>query len=676
MSEVGALIVKLRAETAEFREEMGKVKSDLNSLKGGADEAGEGITRNMTSSRESVMLLGEEVGVHMPRALSMFISKLDGVGAAMEMAFPIIGIVAIVGIIGKLIEKHEEYVAALRKSADEAESLSIKEMDTSKSMELANLKLDDQIAKLEGRPTVNRLKEALLESAIAVDKLEEAFAAQFEKINAEIEKTGGVWHTFWRDFKEATTFSKGFDLIDVSKAQGETKAALGAVTTQIQKIKDLEADLASSTTADQRKANVEKLKVAYTLLGNEEAAAANLVFKNTPEEAELYTHLAHAAGDAAEHVKQLGFESDNAAKKQTVGGLEEAAEAQKKRQEALRAELADAEQAAKEQTRVLTQEAKENEEFYKSVESQTRKGEAERVSIINEAMKEIAAAKQKEADAVLKAALQEAEEQEKAAVQAAKNLETLHKRTASETTAAEVSAIQAQVSAEVEGYQKRLAALDKYAKDYEKKVAELQGKIYEAELKGGAQITAVQQSDLLRQSEIIQQAYGRMSEAIATDIAKSIVQNKSLAQAFRQTGEEMAEAMIKNLIMAEMTGDKQKLIDAKQAFHNAMGMVPFPLNLVVAPAMFAATMAFEQGGEVPGSGAVPILAHGGETVVTKALTERVESAERGGSEMHMHNTFAPQIHAIDADGVDTMLKKHAIVFQRHVTATMRKYHRT
>jgi hypothetical protein len=35
-------------------------------------------------------------------------------------------------------------------------------------------------------------------------------------------------------------------------------------------------------------------------------------------------------------------------------------------------------------------------------------------------------------------------------------------------------------------------------------------------------------------------------------------------------------------------------------------------------------------------------------------------------------TYAPQIHAVDATGVDAMLSKHASVFQRHIAATMRR----
>ena len=119
MSEIGAMVIKLQAQTAEFRDDMGKVKADLDGLKGSAGKAGEAMDHSMTDSRESVMLLGEEVGVHMPRALSMFVSKLPGVGAAMEMAFPIIGIVAVIGIIGKLIEAHEKAKQAMAALPDQ-----------------------------------------------------------------------------------------------------------------------------------------------------------------------------------------------------------------------------------------------------------------------------------------------------------------------------------------------------------------------------------------------------------------------------------------------------------------------------------------------------------------------------------------------------------------------------
>jgi hypothetical protein len=141
----------------------------------------------------------------------------------------------------------------------------------------------------------------------------------------------------------------------------------------------------------------------------------------------------------------------------------------------------------------------------------------------------------------------------------------------------------------------------------------------------------------------------------------------------------MAEQMIKNLLMMELTGDKEKLINAKAAYGRAFkamaGIPPAPMwGYAAGAAAFASVMSFEVGGKIPGEGAVPIVGHGGETVVTKALTDRVESSEHGGSKgggMPSIN-YAPQIHAVDATGVDAMLSKHASVFQRHITAAVRR----
>ncbi len=91
--------------------------------------------------------------------------------------------------------------------------------------------------------------------------------------------------------------------------------------------------------------------------------------------------------------------------------------------------------------------------------------------------------------------------------------------------------------------------------------------------------------------------------------------------------------------------------------------------------MMAAAMSFEVGGKIPGSGPVPVIGHGGETVVTRALTDRVERAEGSGgssASMHVHNHFSPQVHAMDADGVDRVLSKNAAVFHRHFAATVRR----
>src|ERR1700719_513491 len=108
MSEVGALIIKLQAETAEFRADMGRVKSDLNDIKGGAQETGEGMDRSFAESRGSLMLVEESIGVRLPRHLNALLVQIPGVGAAFAAMLPIAGVAVAIDIIAKLIEKHDE----------------------------------------------------------------------------------------------------------------------------------------------------------------------------------------------------------------------------------------------------------------------------------------------------------------------------------------------------------------------------------------------------------------------------------------------------------------------------------------------------------------------------------------------------------------------------------------
>ena len=268
--------------------------------------------------------------------------------------------------------------------------------------------------------------------------------------------------------------------------------------------------------------------------------------------------------------------------------------------------------------------------------------------------------------------------------QLAKNKLALHHSSAAEILSAEITASQAQEDAEVAALNTELTNLDRFDKNYLSHVVTLEAAITKAKAKGAADRKSLATEAQHQQLMDIQNSETRMKESIASSVASSIVMNKSLAASFRQTGEQMAEAMLKNVIMMELTGNKEKLINAKKAYGNAFAQMsaipPAPMwGYAAGAAAFAAVMSFEEGGKIPGAsvgsaGAVPIIGHQGETVVIKALTDRVESSERnrgGGGGMPSIN-FAPQIHAVDATGVDAMLSKHASVFQRHITAAMRR----
>ena len=68
-------------------------RGSFDEIKAGAATMGRETSGSMMEARHGVMMLGEEFGIHLPRGLTMFISSLGPVAAAMEAAFPFLAII-------------------------------------------------------------------------------------------------------------------------------------------------------------------------------------------------------------------------------------------------------------------------------------------------------------------------------------------------------------------------------------------------------------------------------------------------------------------------------------------------------------------------------------------------------------------------------------------------------
>jgi hypothetical protein len=175
----------------------------------------------------------------------------------------------------------------------------------------------------------------------------------------------------------------------------------------------------------------------------------------------------------------------------------------------------------------------------------------------------------------------------------------------------------------------------------------------------------------------------RVGDEVAGSISKTLTQgileSKNMGLAFKKMGAEMLESAMETAMKMVLLNKMGKLSDAEAAasaaYKAGIKAYPSPENMIIAPiqaaAAFAGAMQFEVGGEVPGDGAVPIMAHGGETVVTKALTDQVKNNTGGGAGHTMN--YAPVIHAVDGDGVKRMLDKHSAVFHAEIRSTLRKH---
>jgi hypothetical protein len=164
--------------------------------------------------------------------------------------------------------------------------------------------------------------------------------------------------------------------------------------------------------------------------------------------------------------------------------------------------------------------------------------------------------------------------------------------------------------------------------------------------------------------------------------------HKTWASMMNSIGDQVVTGMIQNAIESILANDMTKESDAAKAARDAFkaGMkFPFPANLVAAPvlgaAAFASVMAFQDGTDmVPGVGrgdVVPAMLEPGEGVVPRGVMEGLSNQAKfggmsGGNHYHVQAHFAPQVHAIDAAGVDKMLTKHGKTFQRHFEQTVRR----
>jgi hypothetical protein len=742
MSEVGALIIRLQAETAQFREELDKAKAGLEEFGQSGGAASEKLDYSMREARESIMLTGDAIGIHLPAGITRAIASIAPLGAVLETILPVAAIVAGTALI----------IEALAKLGNEAHKAAISQQNAGSAI-AENLRgLDDKflqvgirIDDLNGNHMAALRKQIRLIDNETLSDLEHEFEvlgkvadAVFTDLKASMIEFGhGSEHAKWNLDQYQATYrklldTKGEDAANdylreqlkyeqaILDAQERINKSLGykpsndeikqrmddTVLLDKAQVNSTEKELAAQRElVDVLEAQIgAKQKIDATSNAQKSFATETAHLKVLKDESEVMSILAsgmNAQAAAARKLADTQAETDAARTKSNIEQspdqrLAATLSAITREQDATKAAALSEYQAKAQLYEKDLEAAGQNLQKKKELEAkhvndmraysdeiaqadataQLKSVQAQQTADREKQEMAIAAA-QAAADAKMNEAIKDGERQEKMAEQIAKNLEALGKRSAQQTADAEKTAVQQQVDTEVKAYKDRIAALDKFGKDYQKQVQELNAKIADATKKGAEQVDQIQRQADQRQLLDIRQAYDQMQDAIASTATRSILEEKNMAQAFEKTGAQMLESALTHLLEFETISGRKRLADARQAASDAYAWAGNPiLGPILAAGAFAGVMAFEQGGKIPGEGAVPIIGHGGETVVTKALTDRVERSEaNGGGAMHMHMSFAPHITAMDATDVDRVLTKHQTTFQRHAVAAMRRMKR-
>lgn len=245
---------------------------------------------------------------------------------------------------------------------------------------------------------------------------------------------------------------------------------------------------------------------------------------------------------------------------------------------------------------------------------------------------------------------------------------------------------------ELQGLEQKIQGLDKSGNDYLTKLKQLQDKEKQLTQQHENEMAAIKDKAVEESNQNILSAYERLVNETSRDLTQSIMGHQTWAHTLESLGNQVVSGMMQNAIKSALMDDFDRERDAAKAarkFFLAGAQLPFPANIVAAPALaagaFATVMAFEKGGIVPGVGhgdIVPAMLTPGEAILPKSMTEMLTSAARsisvtgGNHTTHVHVRPTYNIQALDGDGLSTVLKKHSDQLTQHFHASVRRMNRS
>jgi hypothetical protein len=191
MAEVaGEVKLLLTVDGTTWSAALDRAQRELDKLKGKTTEASRVTRAEMTEARHAIHLLGEEIGIGLPRALQGFVAKLPGVAEAMAGAFSAVAVVGLGMVLVETGKKVYEFIEKTKKAAEEAtratEQFTASREQANLEMEVSNAKLEEEIAKLEKKPG-DGLKTALAEARLEAFKLGRQLEQDVEEMHKLIE---------------------------------------------------------------------------------------------------------------------------------------------------------------------------------------------------------------------------------------------------------------------------------------------------------------------------------------------------------------------------------------------------------------------------------------------------------------------------------------------------------
>jgi hypothetical protein len=264
----GVITINVDAGTAKFLVDMDKANAKLGQFGRAAQQAGQHGVSGVQATSGALRVLEGGLNNNL-RAAERFTANVLGLGPVLQAAFPVIGGLAFLGLLGKLGEEVRKFYTDLR---DAPEKMAGAWRDLNAPIKLSNDELavsvdrvNNEIAKLLGLRQ-NTLKLALDEARVSADQLAESLNKSFKEFAkfAEENKVGA----FRQFLGEGSTF-------DVRQMAGGFTGTAG-IQTKLEKANlEGEVGIAQAKTPQTLAAAETARDIALHKVLNDELADAN-----------------------------------------------------------------------------------------------------------------------------------------------------------------------------------------------------------------------------------------------------------------------------------------------------------------------------------------------------------------------------------------------------------------
>ncbi len=330
---VWVLSVDLQTKTATFNTGLAdaakNARGAFNDIRSGAGEMGGAVDYSMGEARHSVMLLGEEFGIHLPRALTTFIAGLGPIGPALEAAFPFLAI----AVGATLLIEH------LAKMHEAGEKLTDDQVKFGTSVQNAFNTLDQKIiqAKIRADELRNDHLGALRLQLELIDKqsmgdLVHAFEEVAKAADVVMKDLEGHWYTVGIGSAGASHALQQFglqyeDLLSKGK-DSEAGGLLSGTLQQAQKILAAQKAMQTGyTPSADHKGDEAKYQVAAAAHVELQKAGVGWTEKEVAAQEQLVSALQKQVGMAERLDALKKLDSGNATKSEGNAGAAQAASA-------------------------------------------------------------------------------------------------------------------------------------------------------------------------------------------------------------------------------------------------------------------------------------------------------------------------------------------------------------